>query len=225
MQFFRFKGRVYPLFIVLLAVFLIVFGLVMAGSVKCSYFFAGVFVWMILFGMYRQCLKVLPAFVVLGGIFSLISYYAAGESVMAAVAMANRFAGVFLAVAAGMSIEAVSMTRSLSQLHAPRSVTLGMLIAMSFVPTLKTEIGRVWEAMKTRGAGSFLTPRIFYRAFLVPLVMRLVNISDTLSLSVETRGFALGKVPYTIYKRETVTLWDVLFIAGICSGAVLAVVL
>ena len=225
MQFFRFKGRLYPLFGVILAVFLVVYGLVMANSANCLYFFAGVFVWMILFGMYRQCLKVLPGFLVFGGIFALISYYAGGESIAAAAAMANRFAGIFLAAAAGMSIEAVAMTRNLSQLHTPRSVTLGMLIAMSFVPTLKSEIGRVREAMKTRGAGSFLTPRIFYRAFLVPLVMRLVNISDTLSLSVETRGFALGKVPYTIYKKETVTLWDILFMAGICAGAVLAVVL
>ena len=46
-----------------------------------------------------------------------------------------------------------------------------------------------------------MNPKIFYRAFLVPFVMRLVNISDTLSLSVETRGFSLEKVPYTVYKK------------------------
>ncbi len=79
--------------------------------------------------------------------------------------------------------------------------------------------------MKTRGAGSILNPKILYRAFLVPFVMRLVNISDTLSLSVETRGFSLEKTPYTVYKKEIVCLSDVLFILGLAAGAVLTVVL
>jgi len=100
-----------------------------------------------------------------------------------------------------------------------------MLIAMSFVPMLKVEIGRVREAMKTRGAGSLFNPRILYRAFLVPLVMRLVNISDTLALSVETRGFALGKVKYTIYKKNIIVLSDVLYLAGLIAGAIHTVVL
>lgn len=130
----------------------------------------------------------------------------------------------FLAAVPGMATAPVRMTRALSQVHTPRSITLGMLIAMSFVPMLKVEIKRVREAMKTRGAGSILNPKILYRAFLVPLVMRLVNISDTLALSVETRGFALGKVPYSIYKRESVVLSDMLFALGILGGAIAAVI-
>lgn len=109
--------------------------------------------------------------------------------------MINRFGSVFLAVAVGTSIEPADMTRNLSTLKVPRGITLGMLIATSFPPVLGAEIRRVREAMKTRGAGSVLNPKIFYRAFLVPFVMRLVNISDTLSLSVETRGFSLRKTP------------------------------
>lgn len=139
--------------------------------------------------------------------------------------MFNRFASVFLAAALGMSVEPADMTRSLSALKVPRGVTLGMLIALSFPPVLGAEIKRVREAMKTRGAGSILNPKILYRAFLVPFVMRLVNISDTLSLSVETRGFSLEKTPYTVYKKEIVCLSDVLFILGLAAGAVLTVVL
>ena len=79
--------------------------------------------------------------------------------------------------------------------------------------------------MKTRGAGSILSPKIFYRAFLVPFVMRLVNISDTLSLSVETRGFSLEKAQYTVYKKERIYLSDIVFILGLIAGAVCTVVL
>ena len=124
-----------------------------------------------------------------------------------------------------MSIQPIDMTRNLSTLKAPRGLTLGMLIATSFPPVLRAEKQRVREAMKTRGAGSVFNPKIFYRAFLVPLVMRLVNISDTLSLSVETRGFSLEKTPYTVYKKEAVCISDVLFILGIAAGAVCTVVL
>ena len=167
----------------------------------------------------------LPVLILAGGSFAALAYFAYGKDGNAAMAMANRFASVFLAAALGMSVEPADMTRNLATLKMPRGVTLGMLIATSFPPVLGAEIKRVREAMKTRGAGSVLNPKIFYRAFLVPFVMRLVNISDTLSLSVETRGFSLEKVPYTVYKKETVCLTDVLFLLGLAAGAVCTVVL
>ena len=217
--------KLYPLVAILSGVFVIVFGLVMAKELlACSLFLAGCFVWLMLFGCGRACLRALLPFVVVAGIFFAIFYGATG-TLDAGWSMANRFGAVFLAVVPGMSTTPVRMTRSLSQVHTPRSVTLGMLIAMSFVPMLKGEIARVREAMKTRGAGSVLNLKILYRAFLVPLVMRLVNISDTLALSVETRGFALGKVRYTIYKRERLAISDLVYLAGMIAGAVLTVVL
>ena len=213
--------KLYPLVAILSGLFIIIFGLVMAQDMLvCSLFLAGCFVWLMLFGCFKSCLHALPAFIVIAGIF-----YGATGTLDAGWAMANRFGAVFLAIVPGMSTTPVRMTRSLSQVHTPRSVTLGMLIAMSFVPMLKGEIQRVREAMKTRGAGSVLNPKILYRAFLVPLVMRLVNISDTLALSVETRGFALGKVRYTIYKKEMLALSDIVYILGLIAGAVLAVIL
>ena len=217
--------KLYPLVAILAGLFIIVFGLIMAKDMlACSIFLAAVFVWLWLFGCRKSCLHALPAFIVVAGIFFGI-FYAATGTVNSGWAMANRFGAVFLAIVPGMSVAPVRMTRSLSQVHTPRSVTLGMLIAMSFVPMLKGEIKRVREAMKTRGAGSVLNPKILYRAFLVPLVMRLVNISDTLALSVETRGFALGKARYTIYKKEKIALSDVVFVLGLIAAAVLVAVL
>ena len=214
MRFWSFKKKRYPLFVFLSSLFLIVFGLCMARSVKCSFFLAGCFVW-----------RMLPVLILTGGSFATLAYFAYGKDGKAAMAMANRFASVFLAAALGMSVEPADMTRNLSTLKMPRGVTLGMLIATSFPPVLGAEIKRVREAMEIRGAGSVLNPKIFYRAFLVPFVMRLVNISDTLSLSVETRGFSLEKVPYTVYKKEIVCMSDVLFISGLAAGAIVTVVL
>lgn len=224
MGFFRYKQKLNPIIAFAAALFIIIFGLVTAKSYACSFFLGGVYIWLFLFGCHRGCLRVLPVYIVVGGAFFGIAYAVYGDWISAA-AMANRFAAIFLAVAIGMSVEYVATTRALSQIHMPRGVTLGMLIATSFVPVLRSEIRRVREAMKTRGAGSVLNPKIFYRAFMVPFVMRLVGISDTLALSVETRGFALGKVKYTIYKRETVTLSDAVFLLGLIAGAVCVVLL
>lgn len=223
MSFFSFRQKTYPLIALFAGAVVLVFGLIGAKTVIASYFLIGVICWYLIFGYYKQVLRVLPAAVFFGGIFAGIAY-AASHNPQSALAMANRFGALFLAAVPGMATAPVRMTRSLSQVHTPRSVTLGMLIAMSFVPMLKVEIKRVREAMKTRGAGSILNPKILYRAFLVPLVMRLVNISDTLTLSVETRGFALGKAPYSIYKRESVVLSDILFALGILGGALAAVI-
>ena len=225
MAFFFFKRNLYPLIAIASALIIMVFGLVMARTVVCSYFLLGALVWVILFGCYKQALKALPLFIVFGGEFALIAYFSSGKNFDSALAMANRFGAVFLALVPGMSIQAVAMTRNLSQLHTPRAITLGMLITMSFVPVLRAEIKRVREAMKTRGAGSILNPKIFYRAFLIPLVTRLVDISDTLSVSIETRGFTLGKSKYTVYKKEAINYMDVLYILGLIAGIVLAVVL
>lgn len=224
MRFLIFKNKIYPLIAVASGVFVIVFGLITARTTACSFFLLGTFVWLCVFGCLRAALRVLPVFIVVGGIFFGIFYAATGEW-LNALSMANRFGAVFLAVVPGMSLKPVALTRSLSKAHMPRSVTLGMLISMSFMPMLRGEIKRVREAMKMRGAGSALNPKILYRAFLVPLVMRLVNISDILALSVETRGFALGNVKYTVYKCESVALSDVIFVLGLAAGAALTVIL
>lgn len=225
MEFFRYKSNLYPLIAIASALLIMVFGLVTARTVECSYFLLGAFVWVMIFGCFKQALKALPLFIIFGGAFALIAYFSSGKNFNSAIAMANRFGAVLLAIVPGMSVQAAAMTRNLSDLHTPRSVTLGMLITMSFIPVLRAEIKRVREAMKTRGAGGILNPKILYRAFLIPLVTRLVDISDTLALSIETRGFTLGKSKYTVYKKEVINFMDALYIVGLIAGGVLAVVL
>lgn len=224
MSFFRLKNHIYPFAAMLAALFIVIFGMIKAYSVNCSYYLIGVYLWLAVFGCYKGCLRILPAYIVVAGIFALI-YYFGMNNAAAAVAMATRLGAIFLAAAIGMSIDTVLITRNMTQLHFSRGLTLGVLITLSFIPVLKTEVRRVREAMKTRGAGSVLNPKIFYRAFLVPLCMRLVGISDTLALSVETRGFRLGKAKCTVYKKEVFSLWDILFLAGLAAGSVFTVIL
>ena len=219
-----YNDKINPLISLFAGILIMVFGLVTAKDIACSYFLIGVIVYLCLFGYYKSFIKVIPIIVIVGGIFAGIAYGTSGDS-MKALAMCNRFLALFLGIVPGMSIETVRLTRNLSEIHCPRFITLGMLIAMSFMPTLKQEVKRVREAMKTRGAGSVLNPKIFYRAFLIPFVMRLINISDTLSLSIELRGFTIDSKDYMVYKKEKLRILDIVFIAGIITGSVLVVVL
>lgn len=225
MSFLQYKKNLNPIVALISTLIIMVFGLVMSTKIECSYFLIGATLWLILFGCYKQLYKLLIVFILFGGFFAIIAYFTMGRNLSAAISMLNRFGTVFLAIVPSTSIQAVAMTRNLSQIKVPRYITLGMLITMSFIPVLKVEIKRVREAMKTRGAGSLLNPKIFYRAFLIPLVTRIVDISDTLSLSVETRGFTSGKSKYTIYKKETINILDVMYLLGFVVSIVLMVVL
>ena len=46
-----------------------------------------------------------------------------------------------------------------------------------------------------------------------------------LALSVETRGFTIGKEPYTIYKKESFVFSDFLFLFGLTASAAVTAVL
>lgn len=186
------ESKLYPLFAIASGIVIIIFGLIKAKDPQIFFFIGGV--WLLLLGMgcYHASLKILFVASVLSLLFFLISY-ALYKNVSSALALVSRILVLFVAMIPGFSIRPVDLVRNLNQLKFPRAIALAMLIALNFGPLLKKEIFQIREAMKTRGAGSFFNYKIFYRAFLIPLITRLVNISDTLALSVETRGFTMDQ--------------------------------
>ena len=202
------KKPIYPLLGMILSVYIVIFGLLSAKSDQCVFFLAGMWVLFLLFGYWKACLAILPAAAAmslfLAGLTWLIS-----RDPAAAMAAVNRILALCIGVIPGLALPPVKLVRNFSALRVPRMITLGMMITLNFFPLLGDEVKKVREAMKTRGAGSFLSPKIFYRAFLIPLIVRIVNISDTLALSVETRGFS-EKDDYTVYKTVRMGGRDVL---------------
>ena len=203
---------------------ILVSGLVLAKTYAASYFLAASFIVLSIFGYYKSCFKIIPMFVIIAGIFFVVFYFGK-NSLHAGVTMVNRLGAIFLGLIPGANVEPVNMTRALNQIKVPRTITLGMLITISFMPLLRVEIKRVREAMKTRGVVNVLNPKALYRAFIVPFVIRLINISDTLSLSIETRGFSLDSSNATVYKKETINYLDVALLVLFIVGVVLMVVL
>ena len=117
-----------------------------------------------------------------------------------------------------LSVPPAQLIRSLNQMHFPRLVTLGMLTTVRFIPVLFGEIRQIRDAMRSRGIETAwynpktYHPKSLYRAFIVPLIMRSVNISDTLALSVETRGFDPDEKEATVYKPVRFTARDAVFV-------------
>lgn len=218
------KRPVYPLIGLAASVLILVFGLITAKNVECIWFLGGMWLLMLAFGYWRSCLAVIPVAVVLSAILAGITYVISGD-MQAAYAAVNRILAVCIAVIPGLALSPIYLVRNFSTLKIPRMVTLGMMITLNFFPLLNGEVRQVREAMKTRGAGSFFSPQIFYRAFLIPLIIRLVNISDTLALSVETRGFTRDADAFSVYKTVRVHPLDILFLLIVAAGSVLAVVL
>lgn len=218
------KNPVYPLIGLLSSVLIIIFGLITAKSAECIFFLCGMWLLFLIFGYWRACIAVIPIAAVLCAVFAGITY-AVSRDMQSAYAAVNRILAVCIAVIPGLALSPIVLVRNFSALKLPRMLTLGMMITLTFFPLLGGEVRQVREAMKTRGAGSLFSPRIFYRAFLIPLVMRLVNISDTLALSVETRGFSKNVHDCSVYKTVKLRFLDVLFIFLVLASAVLAVIL
>ncbi len=232
MDSFQVRKPLYPIVSISAAVLTLVGALLLAKTCWGGIFVAEVFLLLCCFGYLRVCLRLLPLLVLYLGLFAGLFYLVSGNAAFACQ-MAIRMAGVFVAVIPGLCMPPVHLTRCLTALHCPRLVSLGMLITLSFVPVLSGEIRQVRAAMRTRGVTSIWNPTVFYRAFLIPLLVRLVNISDTLALSVETRGFVAEDVHFTIYHPVTMqrrdlcfsALFVMLLLAGLALGLIWGVTL
>ena len=112
------------------------------------------------------------------------------------------------------AIDPHDLARALGQARCPRNVSLGFLVTVRFIPVLKSEMERLIEAARVRGLRlSWRNFKQNYRVVMLPLVVRLLNISDTLALSLETRGFSAKGAP-TAYRRIRLTWRDWLALPG-----------
>ena len=218
------KRPIYPLIGLIGSVLIIVFGLITAKSAGCVWFLAGMYLLFLIYGYWRACVAVIPFAALLCAVLAGITF-AISQDITAALAAVNRILAVCIAVIPGLALSPILLVRNFSALKIPRTITLGMMITLTFFPLLGAEVRQVREAMKTRGAGNLFSPQIFYRAFLIPLVMRLVNISDTLALSVETRGFTEAAEGYTVYKTVELRVPDILFLGIVLAASGTAVIL
>ncbi len=207
----------------LLSLATLIFGLIMATKENIYIFYIAIFVLYLAFGYYKSCLAIIPGLLtttfVIGGLTYLIT-----KDVTTTYHAFNRALAITFAVVPGLSVSTTHFVRNLRQLKFPKLITLGMLITLNFIPLFVKEMTQIKDAMKTRGVSLLLNLNVFYRAFVLPLFVRILQISDTLALSVETRGFVTDKVQTTIFEPIKFTARDIVFVilfVGFIVGGVL----
>lgn len=158
----------------------------------------------------------------LGTGVALLAYYF-GETTAGAFFILGRILLLALCSVLMITINPTKLARALYQVNCPRVIALGLLITVRFIPVLKKEMETIREAMMVRGV-EFRWYRLHhvYRALILPLVIRLFHISDTLALSLETRAFS-RESRVTVYQPVLITARDYLvgsFFLIILSGGV-----
>lgn len=215
------KKPIYPLCGIAVSVATLFFGLFTAKFEGIYVFYAALFCLYLAFGYWKACLMAVPLAAVMVLLFAGLTYLT-GHNMENTLYAVNRSLAVTFAVIPGLSVSSTQFIRNLQQIKTPKIIVLGMMIAVNFFPLFGKEMKQIRCAMKTRGVTFALNPKVFYRAFLVPLIVRIVNISDTLSVSVETRGFTTDKTPVTVYNPLKFELKDGLFVVLFVVAAVLS---
>lgn len=209
---FEVKKPFYPLVSFSVSIITLIFGMLFSKNLLAFAFATAIFVLYSACGLFKSTWKMTVAMAICGLIIGGLSFLT-NRSLDAFWQTLLRMILLGLCAVPMVSTSPCDLTRCLAKLKCPRVITLGMLVTLKFIPVLVGEIKQIWEAMKVRGANvSWYRPGTIYRAFIVPLIMRIIGISDTLSLSLETRAFTLDDSESSVYKVITIKARDFVFL-------------
>ena len=148
-------------------------------------------------GMWKRALRFILFFVLLYCIELGISKFSEA-SIVFAIYMFIYFASrmTLITMFGGYITKTTSvseMLEALNRMKVPRSIGIPFSVLLRFVPTIKTELKALKENMKIRGIVTsrffpLLHPIKYIEYTLVPLLMRMIKISDELSASALIRG-------------------------------------
>lgn len=195
-----------------------------AGSIPlASAVLTGTVILVLLIGAARSFARllifVLPLALATAGLALLLGDNLAGASRSALRILAVGTSGAVL-----VAIHPARMAAWLNTLPLPRSVPVALLVSIRFVPVLRKETARIKEAMLARGIDfRWYRPEHLYRSLIVPFMVRLLDINDGLTTSLETRGFGL---PGARHRAERLRLGgrDAVALLGLCGLWLLLVI-
>lgn len=203
------KKPIYPIFSIISFFLIFPLGMVFSSNSWMWLFFLAFFLFFLCFGYWKSCLASLVGLIFMALFFVGITAIFNRNSKAIEMA-AFRCAMVSVSAIPLMGVSYTRLGKNLDTLKCPRSFSLMIMVLFSFLPILMNERKRIIEAYKVRG-GNPHVPFAFFRSMIVPFIVRTISISDTLSLSVETRGFDLRKRPKYIYEPVVPTFKDWLF--------------
>ena len=160
-------------------------------------------------GMWKRALRFILFFMLLFCIELGVGKFCEA-SIVFAIYMFIYFASrmTLIAMFGGYITKTVSvneMLEALNRMKVPRSIGVPFSVLLRFVPTIKIEFRALKENMKIRGVVTnrffpLLHPIKYIEYTLVPLLMRMIKISDELSASALIRGLDSNENRVTLTK-------------------------
>jgi energy-coupling factor transporter transmembrane protein EcfT len=146
---------------------------------------------------------------------SELSFHLADSAVWNGVILSSRvlaFAGLGLLLA--LTTDRVRLVQSSNQqLKLPPVFAYGLLAAWGILPVMVREYRQTRAAFRARGLRVFpVSP-----ALLKPMLVKVVRWAETLSVAMESKGFA-GNAPRTVYRPIPVRSRDYLFLFIVALG-------
>lgn len=211
MESIRVKKPIYPLLCLLSSILVFVFGMIIAKSKFILIFCICIIILYSIFSYGRTTFKLLLIFIPISLIPGLLAIPAGG--IENGLQIYFRFICFILAAIPALGLPPINLVRNFNNLKIPRGISIGILITIKFIPIMLREINQVWNAMKTRGISvNIFNLKVVYRAFIIPIMMRIISVSDLLSISLETRAFELNDKESTDYKTIKFTKRDFLYL-------------
>ncbi|HBR85780.1 MAG TPA: hypothetical protein DEA32_01130 [Firmicutes bacterium] len=190
--------EIYPLFAILTFVLITIAGLIAAGSYYLWVYPVFLFIFFIAIGYWRAALSSLVCLV-------FFSLFTVGITALATQDVHEIEDAAFRSVIVvagsipllGMSYE--TLAKNLDTLKCPRTFALAVLVVFYFFPILNSERRKILMAYRIRGGNPHL-PFVFFKALVTTMLLRTMSVADSLTLSLETRGFEVRNKPAVIYR-------------------------
>lgn len=220
----RVSHPIYPLAAVIASMVILVLGLLLSAKPQIfAFYIVGLCLMYICFGYGMVLVRCLLVLVPVGIVTGAVSWLVRGDWTTGLTTL-GRVLLMGLAALTPLTTRPVDLTRCMSSLGMPRFLTLGLLVAIRFAPILAGEVRRIREAMRTRGVDvSWYRVDSWYRAFLIPFAMQIIDLSDMLSVSLETRAFSLSSGQASIYHPVSYKSRDTAFCVALAVLSLTAI--
>lgn len=196
------QKRIYPLLALVSTICIFFCGLVFVRSAVVVPYIILIAVTYVAFGLGKNLGVMAMMFIPLALVSTLLSLtFGSPEQ---AVQTGLRMFLLGLSAVPTSAMAHIDFTRNINQVGCPKWLSLGMLVSLKFVSLIREEMGHIRMAMKLRGMQyHWYHPNVLYRGFIIPFLVRLMSISDMLTLSLETRAYSLQNKEVTSFKKIT----------------------
>ncbi len=218
------KKNIHPILSLIFSLVLFVTGLLFVKKPWFWVYLASFLVLLLLFRFGKTMLRLIPFVLVFGALMAgLTAINGKPSDVLYAF---YRVLALALAAVLSISVKPIRLVRAFNQLKVPRWISLGLLIVIRFMQIFYEEIQQIRQAIILRGIRFVQTPLLWSRAFFIPLIVRVLSISEGLAISLETRAFSTeleGTSYETIAFEKRDRLFAALFSACLVSFIYLSI--